>query len=1427
MKHAHARPRQWRRWGLALLGAGGLSLVGAAVATALTVSINLGGTTVKANVPLPLPSGITGALDATSYLIRTQHVLPDGSCGDERTFPATIAVAQALDVDGNSLPDVTVLVTATPGAGPLPTTASITVSPTPVVGQPRTLVEAILSPSGDDSRVAAGVDGCEKGLPGTFTANVTKTASNLTVQASTQSPTAALRIFGSTYTAAGSTRVDPLTVSAHVTPVPSTVKASIDTLAAGTYHAAVHTSKPTVLGLSYGSVTGLSSTALTATATTFPGDITVDYSPSAVAYTTPAGSAAMDGLDLDLLAKKPADATHAASNTHVHATLSGVPASGTLSLLSPTHYLFTAPTKIGTAVVTVSSSKPGVTVPTLAADADQYVVANNAPGVTAAQASVTGLTRAEIDTADPVLVDVAHTAGLFHIDAKITGSDGAVRTLHSDVANLPATAKVTYSPSTQAFSYHGASAITKITADVSSSTPLVANATASHLTLTGVPVDVTGQLDTVAQSFTADLPSGAIGTVEAQVTSGPDTRLADGQQGILINADDSSYVAFVRVLGVEHAHVTWGTTKGADLTHTAGPFLVQVLDHGRSLTGRVNALPHVASASFGPAPGGGGQQEVRYSGSDPIASITADSSDPATPLFGEANEAHLSITGLPVGVTVDYSDGGATVRTSDGRTPTPIPGPLARTTTGDPITIETGLGTIDTITFTACSTGDCPLIFVGPPGGIGTGIDDGPPVAPPTPPDGVTLSDHPGDPAHGDPTHFVLSARITGVQKADLAWGGDSDVLNLTHTGGPFELHVTRDRTKTFTETPPSSPPPTGVPGDPNDGACLHPSDCPEPSEDPGSPAPPVTHVIPYVDKTDVVIHELPSEVALTYDAPTGNITYHGDDVIGSIEATHALNSTSPAITIFDHAKYAHTLITGIPEDVTLTMAPGSGGLTLDTGGTSIGHIAVELLNTPAVLTLPYFATSDIYSGTADGALYWNLADEDPSTDVTAPVNSPFAIIVRVTHLQHFAMTATSTTTDTPDVSDTTTARTWAITRAGTAPPAMHVVVALYDPSHAENDIKITGTDIPYFYDSLDLSYAHAPHTFSFTVSKHEHTSGDITDRHTTSNTQIAFTGSEPGGPLVVDDFLDGTSKYVLLTIPTTPASTDGSPSLTACIASETLDCDDRAYDHTIIADSNLSTSVHVAQPTTFQILQQSGAKILTGDLDLDKSITFSLQDQGSIDTRQIYLDTEDTNVDATLTYQDTSSHLPDDVVASVHLPQGTHIRQRVAAIGNGSADHPRGYWLCPAGTKLDIYGVDDLADSFCSGAAIDSLALGDGQTTPTLVAGHTYTVNLTGLLVPWSPSSAGPCELGDVSGCVVGTSLYLSNPDKTTFPSSGYPGVTFGPLTYTGDGSVTTQVQVADDATPGTYALWAHNPIDESNRDDYLYGAFNVAPGS
>ncbi len=285
----------------------------------------------------------------------------------------------------------------------------------------------------------------------------------------------------------------------------------------------------------------------------------------------------MAALDFAVTREKPFSRT-----TRIDGQLRGVPATADLKRTTPTRATFTAPDTIESATIGFASYQPGTAAPVLTPLPDQYLVADVDLASSAAQVRILGLARADIDAGDPAVVDITHTAGPFHLAAQLTSLDNSVpptppatRDLTVDVLDMPATAKLTYSPTTQVFTYDGSAVIGDLRAEVTSDVPLVDDAHVSRLHIVDLPTGLTGRLE--RKAFTANLTGGAVGALELEVTSGPDLRpLLEDQQGVAVQDTDGTYAAFVRVTGVTEAAVGWGPTQHAHVVHTPGPFLFRV-----------------------------------------------------------------------------------------------------------------------------------------------------------------------------------------------------------------------------------------------------------------------------------------------------------------------------------------------------------------------------------------------------------------------------------------------------------------------------------------------------------------------------------------------------------------------------------------------------------------------------------------------------------------------------------------------------------------------------------------------------------------------------------------------------------------------------------------------------------------------------------
>src|SRR5581483_7930406 len=182
-------------------------------------------------------------------------------------------------------------------------------------------------------------------------------------------------------------------------------------------------------------------------------------------------------------------------------------------------------------------------------------------------ARVSGIQSATIGWGDPLKAQLVHDPSPFDIDVHT-----ADKTVAGHLDQLPGTVDLRYSPG-HTLSYQGSDVIHTLTLDLTSTTPFTANANVLHAHITDVPRGLTFTQEADGNSITADTTNGSLGVLEVQLTSGPDERLADGVNGVLLESrlSPDSYVAFARLAGLSHAHVGWDDPIQADVTSAGGP----------------------------------------------------------------------------------------------------------------------------------------------------------------------------------------------------------------------------------------------------------------------------------------------------------------------------------------------------------------------------------------------------------------------------------------------------------------------------------------------------------------------------------------------------------------------------------------------------------------------------------------------------------------------------------------------------------------------------------------------------------------------------------------------------------------------------------------------------------------------------------------
>ncbi len=598
----------------------------------------------------------------------------------------------------------------------------------------------------------------------------------------------------------------------------------------------------------------------------------------------------------------------------------------------------------------------------------QYVAGNIQIGSINAQTRILGLSHAIVDTGDPVVVDVTHTKGPLLMDVTHTAHptvcdtcqfDPSIVTRHLGVRvlDMPATARVSYSPSTGDYTYGGSGVIDHIYADLTSSVPLADDADESHLHLAKVPTGLTGRVNTAAETFTAHITDGsAIETVEAQVTSGDNERLPDGVDGLMLHDHDGKYVAFVRISGLSDATVGWGDTKFATVTHRAGRFVMDVdADDPDSeadaltVSGNITDLPAVAHVEYTPARPA--QITPKFLAARPSTFIYSGSALIEQMTFDVVMDEPLNDTGI---TTIKVLAKG-------------VPGV---TLVHNPFTEETTATTnpkqsLRYLWVEACAPNGCRL-------GLPPAHDDESSLSDP---DLITVIDL-------DNQQYDVTALVRGLSRftANIDRNADGELtaagVGLTHDSGPMEIITIADKVDIRVEP----------------GTITH-------------PLPTIVRT-PYVETAHVIARNLPASLDFYYSMADQRVDYlnaSGPIVILDIKYSKGV------VPIAGRAHYLHVVAHGVRPGLSLTydFGPNGNDIVLDAGSTKIGRLDIDLLSSPSVATKPAILHNKIIERAEDGLIFWDLHDQNPAEDL---VLDPYILMARVTNLQKFSYHTDSTT---------------------------------------------------------------------------------------------------------------------------------------------------------------------------------------------------------------------------------------------------------------------------------------------------------------------------------------------------------------------------------------------------------------------------------
>ncbi|HVE94630.1 MAG TPA: hypothetical protein VNB24_06885 [Acidimicrobiales bacterium] len=412
-----------------------------------------------------------------------------------------------------------------------------------------------------------------------------------------------------------------------------------------------------------------------------------------------------------------ADTNGAVVNDDFSVRIEDLPLSMALLSDSPTHSTFTSDSAVG---VIEAGFAHGGAVAELADPAYLYQTAE--PGFDSLAFRVLGLSRAELSTADPTVIDVDMTAGPFHVLIQ----DGN-RVIDGMIRDLPSSVRAELSTTGNQLSLVGNARIGEIVVDAHDPDGLAGRATDLDLRLVDLPESVTFSYGTEGGSAGVDAADGVIGSVDLLLTSGPVISVDDGFDGVILEDVADHFALVAKLNGLTEASVSTGEAPyDITLRKAAGPFLAEIVQGTRNTRIEFLDLPSSLQASFDPA------GALMLSSSAPIAEINATLNDP-NGVSGRATHASALLRDVPTTIDVAWD------------------------ASGDAVGVDARGQRLGLLEFVLTS---------------------GPDIALPAGYDGVVLDDV--------ADHYGVAVRMNGLRKALLSTGDAPYSIELDKDAGPF-----------------------------------------------------------------------------------------------------------------------------------------------------------------------------------------------------------------------------------------------------------------------------------------------------------------------------------------------------------------------------------------------------------------------------------------------------------------------------------------------------------------------------------------------------------------------------------------------------------------------------------------------------------------
>ncbi|HVL88727.1 MAG TPA: hypothetical protein VM841_00685 [Actinomycetota bacterium] len=588
-------------------------------------------------------------LDLLSYKIHTVAEDAEGA-RVETSADAILLVPSLVDVDGDGIPDVAAQLQIDAARA----TLRVTKLPSARAELPL-LIEAVLRDprQGSPYRVAFGYDTLDSVAPAVYSATIFlagagRAASfSLDVETAVAGPTLAViaEIFSE---GSSGEREDPVRGRVSYAPVPTlshfaglvgsdfgVTQTSID----------LTSNIDTTARVLLQSLEGTRDTRAEATIDPLPAgtmSLVLNDSPLGTRTWDYTATARVQSIDLRI-----SDSRSDVLQSEFHLKIQDMALRATLVQDSPTHSVFRASDAIG--LVEIGNATGGAI--RWLDEQGHYLYTDDSGGVDSLAVRVLGLSEFELETGDPSLLDARLASGPLHVLTK-----QGTQTIDAWVRDLPSQFRIGFSSTQGTITYAGSAPIGELTVDATDPAGISGRATALHLLMRDIPTSMDLTFGDGGSAIGLDARGNTLGLIEVQLTSGPDDRLPESVDGILLNDLSSHYALFARVTGLRKVLVEQGPPPALQLNTVGGrEFQIDLNTDkpgGRATTDAViQILPTELSARFL------SDTKFTYTASQPVALITIDAFDPDG-IAGRATELHARLESLPTAVDVGFDADG-------------------------------------------------------------------------------------------------------------------------------------------------------------------------------------------------------------------------------------------------------------------------------------------------------------------------------------------------------------------------------------------------------------------------------------------------------------------------------------------------------------------------------------------------------------------------------------------------------------------------------------------------------------------------------------------------------------------------------------------------------------------------------------------------